>query len=75
MPLDALDGVIDGKQEAFRVQLDGLAPGEHIVVIRAYDSSNNVGLTKVVLRIIRSRSGFAGSGCQFQLRIRDRLRH
>ena len=50
MPLDALDGVIDGKQEAFRVQLDGLAPGEHIVVIRAYDSSNNVGLTKVVLR-------------------------
>jgi hypothetical protein len=50
MPLNAADGVIDGKQEAFRVQLDGLAPGEHIVVIRAYDSSNNVGLTKVVLR-------------------------
>ena len=50
MPLDAADGVIDSKQEAFRVRLDALSPGEHIVVVRAYDSSNNVGLAKVVLR-------------------------
>jgi WD40 repeat protein len=49
-PLNAADGVIDGKREAFRVQVDGLSAGEHIVVVRVYDSSNNVGLVKVVLR-------------------------
>ena len=49
LPLDASDGVIDGQQESFTVVLDGLAPGEHIVVVRVYDSSNNVGLTKVLL--------------------------
>jgi hypothetical protein len=48
--LNAADGVIDGKREAFRVQVDGLSAGEHIVVVRVYDSSNNVGLVKVVLR-------------------------
>jgi hypothetical protein len=50
MPLDAVDGVIDSKQEAFRVRLDALSPGEHIAVVRVYDSSNNVGLVKVVLK-------------------------
>ena len=50
MPLDAADGVIDGKQETFRVELDGLSAGEHIVVFRVYDSSSNVGLAKIVLQ-------------------------
>ena len=50
MPLDASDGVIDGKQETFRVRIDALPAGEHIVVVRVYDSSNNVGLVKVVIR-------------------------
>lgn len=50
LPLDAADGVIDGKQETFRLEVDGLSAGEHIVVFRVYDSSNNVGLTKVVLQ-------------------------
>jgi outer membrane protein assembly factor BamB len=50
LPLDSNDGVIDGEQESFTVNLEGLTPGEHIVVIRVYDSSGNVGLTKVVLR-------------------------
>ena len=50
MPLDAADGVIDGKEETFQVRLDALPPGEHIVVVRVYDSSSNVGLAKVVLQ-------------------------
>lgn len=49
LPLDADDGVTDGMEEAFRVRIQALPPGEHIVVVRVYDSSNNVGLTKVVL--------------------------
>jgi flavin-binding protein dodecin len=50
IPLDSLDGVVDGREEEFRLRLDSLGPGEHIVVIRAYDASNNVGLAKVILR-------------------------
>jgi hypothetical protein len=49
IPLEATDGVVDGQQERFRLRLDNLPPGEHLVVIRAFDSSNNAGLTKVVV--------------------------
>jgi hypothetical protein len=50
VPLDSTDGVVDGRDEEFRLRLDGLTPGEHILVFRAYDASNNVGLAKVILR-------------------------
>jgi hypothetical protein len=49
VPLEAADGVIDGKDEKFVIKLDNLAAGEHLIVIRVYDSSNNAGLTKVVI--------------------------
>jgi hypothetical protein len=49
IPLESMDGVIDGQQERFRLRLENLTPGEHLVVIRAFDSSNNAGLTKVVV--------------------------
>jgi hypothetical protein len=49
IPLEALDGVVDGQQERFRLRLENLSAGEHLVVIRAFDSSNNAGLTKVVI--------------------------
>jgi hypothetical protein len=49
-PLEAADGVIDSLREKFVVTLDGLAAGEHLLVIRATDSANNSGLAKVVLR-------------------------
>jgi hypothetical protein len=49
-PLEAADGVIDSQREKFVITLDGLAPGEHLLVIRAVDSANNAGLAKVVLR-------------------------
>ncbi len=50
VPVAAADGVIDSLREKFSLDLTGLAPGEHLLVIRAGDSANNVGLAKVVLK-------------------------
>ena len=50
MPLEAADGVIDSQREKFVLDLTGLAPGEHLLVIRAADSANNTGLAKVILK-------------------------
>ena len=50
IPVQAADGVIDGLREKFVLDLNGLAPGEHLLVLRAADSANNAGLAKVVLR-------------------------
>ena len=49
IPLEAADGVIDSPSEKFVVRLDHLAPGEHVLVLRAVDSANNAGLAKVIL--------------------------
>jgi hypothetical protein len=49
IPLEASDGVIDGRRERFQLHLDNLSAGEHLVVVRAFDSSNNAGLTKIVV--------------------------
>jgi hypothetical protein len=45
------DGIVDSRQETFTVKLTHLAPGEHIVALRAYDTSGNVGVGKAVVRI------------------------
>ena len=50
IPLEAADGVIDSPREKFLLRLDNVAPGEHLVVLRAADSGNNAGLLKIVLR-------------------------
>jgi len=50
VPVEAADGVIDSLHENFNLDLTGLTPGEHLVVIRAADSANNTGVTKIVLR-------------------------
>ena len=50
VPVQAADGVIDSLRERFVLDLTGLAPGEHLLVLRAADSANNSGLAKVVLR-------------------------
>lgn len=49
-PLDSVDGILDGQQERFRVLLEKLTPGEHVVVIRIHDNANNAGLAKQVIR-------------------------
>jgi hypothetical protein len=50
VPVAAADGVIDSMREKFTLDLTGLAAGEHLLVIRAADSANNMGLAKVVLK-------------------------
>jgi len=48
-PLAPNDGVLDSLSEEFSVAVNA-PPGEHLLVIRCYDSAGNAGLTKVVLR-------------------------
>ncbi|HWB86323.1 MAG TPA: hypothetical protein VG675_19430 [Bryobacteraceae bacterium] len=50
VPVQAADGVIDSMREKFVLDFTGLTPGEHLVVVRAADSANNTGVTKVVLK-------------------------
>jgi hypothetical protein len=50
VPVEAADGVIDSLREKFVLDLTGLAPGEHLIVIRAADSANNTGVAKVLLK-------------------------
>jgi hypothetical protein len=50
VPLAPRDGVADGKQEQFTATLNNVPPGEHLIVVRAYDASNNAGLTRVVVQ-------------------------
>ncbi|HWZ34307.1 MAG TPA: hypothetical protein VNX18_23375 [Bryobacteraceae bacterium] len=49
-PVEAADGVTDSPAERFNIRLGGFPPGEHLVVIRAYDTAGNAGLAKVVVR-------------------------
>ena len=49
-PVEAGDGIIDAGEERFLVRLESVPPGEHLVVLRVYDSAENAGLAKVVVR-------------------------
>jgi hypothetical protein len=49
VPMDPAEGILDSQHERFLLKLDGLSPGEHLIVLRAIDSANNAGLAKVVL--------------------------
>ena len=48
-PVEAADGVTDGPHEQFHIAIDRLRAGEHLLVVRAYDTANNAGLAKVVI--------------------------
>ena len=48
-PVESTDGVTDSPQERFRIHIEKLKPGEHLVVVRVYDSANNAGLARVIL--------------------------
>ena len=44
----ALDGIFDSPAEAFRFKLpDGLAPGAHVVAVRALDEADNLGVAQI----------------------------
>jgi hypothetical protein len=48
-PIEAADGVTDAPREQFHIAIDKLRTGEHLLVVRAYDTANNAGLAKVVI--------------------------
>ena len=50
MPVEAADGVTDSPHEQFHIVVEKLRAGEHLIVVRAYDTANNAGLAKVVIR-------------------------
>jgi hypothetical protein len=50
VPVEAADGVTDSAHERFLIHIDNFPPGEHLIVIRAYDLAGNAGLAKVVVR-------------------------
>jgi hypothetical protein len=50
IPVEAVDGVTDSPSEQFRIRLEKLPAGEHLVVVRVYDAAGNAGLAKVVVR-------------------------
>jgi hypothetical protein len=50
LPVAPVDGVLDSQAEKFLVRVEDLPPGEHLLVGRAVDSANNVGLAKVVVQ-------------------------
>jgi hypothetical protein len=45
------DGIVDSRREAFTVRLTHLAPGEHVLALRASDTAGNIGIGKAVIRI------------------------
>jgi hypothetical protein len=49
-PVEAADGVTDSGRERFNIHVANLAAGEHLIVIRVYDTAGNAGLAKVVVR-------------------------
>jgi hypothetical protein len=51
------DGIVDSRKETFTVKLTHLSPGEHVVALRASDTSGNIGVGKAVIHI-------AGGGSQ-----------
>lgn len=48
--VEAADGITDSPREQFLIRAAGLTEGEHLVVIRVYDSVGNAGLVKTVLK-------------------------
>jgi hypothetical protein len=49
IPVEAADGVTDSPREQYHIAIDRLRAGEHLLVVRAYDTANNAGLAKVVI--------------------------
>ncbi|HSS20355.1 MAG TPA: WD40 repeat domain-containing protein [Pyrinomonadaceae bacterium] len=49
-PVFPEDGIADSGHERYSVDLPALAPGEHTISLRAFDSSGNVGTLSMTLR-------------------------
>jgi outer membrane protein assembly factor BamB len=45
------DGIADSRTETFTVRVRNLSPGEHVVILRAFDTAGNAGLGKALVQI------------------------
>jgi hypothetical protein len=45
------DGIVDSKDETFTLKPGKLGPGEHVILLRAFDAAGNAGVGKAVVRI------------------------
>ena len=50
LPVYSQDGIVDSRLEDFVLRAENLKPGEHLVVLRAYDLGDNAGMGKAVLK-------------------------
>jgi len=48
--IDAADGVIDSPSEKFALRISNLPAGEYLLVVRAYDSANNAGVARTIVK-------------------------
>ncbi|HVB29382.1 MAG TPA: two-component regulator propeller domain-containing protein [Terriglobia bacterium] len=53
--IESDDGIIDSRTETFTVKAQDLAPGEHVIALRAYDTAGNAGVGKAVVEIPGNR--------------------
>ncbi|HUZ45921.1 MAG TPA: hypothetical protein VMW54_04725 [Terriglobia bacterium] len=49
--IESDDGIIDSRLETFTIKEQSLAPGEHVISLRAFDTAGNAGVGKVVVEI------------------------
>jgi hypothetical protein len=49
-PVAPADGILDSQSETFRLHIDAIPAGPHVLVIRVADSGGNTGLAKLLLR-------------------------
>lgn len=50
LPVEAVDGLTDSPREKFLIHIDNFPAGEHVVVVRVFDTAGNAGLAKIVVR-------------------------
>jgi hypothetical protein len=50
-PASPTDGLLDQRAEAFSLKLPPLAAGTHVITVRAFDATDNVGSARVIVQI------------------------
>lgn len=52
-PIAPVDGMLDTRSERFEVELSSLAPGAHVIAVRATDAAHNVGVDAIEIKVER----------------------
>jgi len=50
-PIAPLDGVFDSRSEQAHFVVEGLAAGEHVIVVRALDALDNIGVRQIIVQV------------------------